>query len=95
MPSDAEELRALYQYQCPRWYGTRRGVRSVGVESEEEASAAARADANASTGSERCSVSLLHLYGVSIRSVKTYPTVARLSMGVERQFSPSSRVDRR
>ena len=87
----SEELRALYEYECPRWYGSRRGVNSVKVESEEQAAETARASASASTGSDRCSVSLLHLYEISIKSVKTYPTVARLSMGTERTFSAASR----
>tara|TARA_B100001989_G_C24193972_1_gene295034 strand:- start:22 stop:315 length:294 start_codon:yes stop_codon:yes gene_type:complete len=79
--ASAEEMRAMYHYSCPRWYATLRGVRSVRV-GDEDAEQVAREDASAYTGSDRCSVSLIHMYGVSIRSVKTFPTVSQISTGM-------------
>lgn len=65
-----------YQYSCPTWWGTSRGIRNIYVEDDTSPDVAAQEDAKAFSGAKKCDVHLIQKFKMSVTEVETYPAMA-------------------
>lgn len=81
-----EELNIYtYMYRCPCWYGTQTGVRNISVPNHMSPQEQATLDAEAVTGSQSCSVSLLQKFKMALRSVEPLPALAQFPLSVSKR----------
>ena len=76
----------LYNYSCPRWYGTYTGLRNLNIDvkgkTEEEVLHIAKKIENSNSGSDNCSISLIQKYKLHITNVKNYAALTCISSKV-------------
>lgn len=78
----------LYEYSCPRWYGTYTGLRNLNIDtitkSDDEIIKIAGDMENSKYGSKTCSISLIQKYQLHITNVKNYAALTCISSKVKR-----------
>ena len=80
----------LYNYHCPRWFGTRKGLKNLIINkdmTDEEVINLAKKKSNFDTGSKSCDIYLLQQFESVIKPIKSYSNIAGIDLDTNEKIS--------